>query len=693
MTPGASRPPEFPAFRWDAAIIESEKITMYGIGIDTGGTYTDAVVYDFETNTVLAKGKSLTTKENLEIGIANSLDALPEELVRQAKVLSLSTTLATNACVEDKGGRARLVLLGTTDKVLKWVDAKSRYGLRAEDVCCIDTDGEAVSEENPIPGWYSLLKDQDSWLSDAQALAAADVPAMRNGAVNEKFVREKLRERFHVPFVMGSELAIGLNIMERGATALLNARLLPVVAEFLEAVRRVLEKRKLNITEMIVRSDGSLMSEAIAASYPVQTILSGPASSVIGARNLAKSDNCLIVDMGGTTTDISLVRNGTPEMSDRITIGGYKTQIQGVYIDTIGLGGDSRIKVHFDQLELDTRRVQPLCVAARDFPELIPQLEALVKAKKKHTLPLHEMLYLVREPAPNAGYTDSEYRLIDQLRDHPIVLGSGELDVYLLKTDRLEREGVIMRCGLTPTDIMHIRGDFDKYDKTASVLGATYVMHNVPAYKNSTLEQFCDDIYDMVCRKMYQEIVKILLQYTYPRLFSDGIGEQMEELVRMSWKEEQDEGLFGFRFFSHYSLIGIGAPTHIFLPRVAERMGVECHIAPHAEVANAVGAITADIAARAQLRISPIYSFEEEDAEYILYSSAGEVKFAELDEAIEAAKRETVAAAEADARRRGALGALSTEVTVDSNNACDKSGSTIELDTFVSACSRGRVYR
>ena len=248
---------------------------MYGIGIDTGGTYTDAVVYDFEKNTVLAKGKSLTTKENLEIGIANSLDALPEALVRQARVLSLSTTLATNACVEDKGGRAKLVLLGTTDKVLKWVDAKSKYGLRPEDVFCIDTDGEAASEENPVPGWYSLLEEQDSWLSDAQALAAADVPAMRNGAVNEKFVREKLRERYHVPFVMGSELAIGLNIMERGATALLNARLLPVVAEFLEAVRRVLEKRKLDITEMIVRSDGSLMSEAVAAAYPVQTILSG----------------------------------------------------------------------------------------------------------------------------------------------------------------------------------------------------------------------------------------------------------------------------------------------------------------------------------------------------------------------------------------------------------------------------------
>jgi len=83
-----------------------------GIGIDTGGTYTDAVIYDFDNRKVVAKGKSLTTKENLEIGIGNALDSLPADLIGQASVLSLSTTLATNASVENKGGRAKLVMIG-----------------------------------------------------------------------------------------------------------------------------------------------------------------------------------------------------------------------------------------------------------------------------------------------------------------------------------------------------------------------------------------------------------------------------------------------------------------------------------------------------------------------------------------------------------------------------------------------------
>ena len=85
---------------------------MIGIGIDTGGTYTDAVVCDMSTKTVVCSGKALTTKSKLEIGIANALDTLDQDYVKRAEVLALSTTLATNACVENKGSRARLLMIG-----------------------------------------------------------------------------------------------------------------------------------------------------------------------------------------------------------------------------------------------------------------------------------------------------------------------------------------------------------------------------------------------------------------------------------------------------------------------------------------------------------------------------------------------------------------------------------------------------
>ena len=84
----------------------------YSIGIDTGGTYTDAVLYDPEQRCVVSSAKALTTREDLSVGILNALDALPPELTRQAEDICLSTTLATNACVEDKGARAKLLFIG-----------------------------------------------------------------------------------------------------------------------------------------------------------------------------------------------------------------------------------------------------------------------------------------------------------------------------------------------------------------------------------------------------------------------------------------------------------------------------------------------------------------------------------------------------------------------------------------------------
>ena len=92
------------------------------IGVDTGGTYTDAVLYDFDEKKILAGAKALTTKEDLCIGIANALDALPQELFARVRMVSLSTTLATNACVENKGGNAKLIFFGG-DKVIL-----DRYG-------------------------------------------------------------------------------------------------------------------------------------------------------------------------------------------------------------------------------------------------------------------------------------------------------------------------------------------------------------------------------------------------------------------------------------------------------------------------------------------------------------------------------------------------------------------------------------
>ena len=110
---------------------------MIGIGIDTGGTCTDAVVYDTVDHKVLSASKTLTTKQDLKKGIIKALEGLDIEKVRQAKYISLSTTLATNACVENKGGRAKLIFIGVNPKVVERM--KGTYG------CLLYTSSPAIS--------------------------------------------------------------------------------------------------------------------------------------------------------------------------------------------------------------------------------------------------------------------------------------------------------------------------------------------------------------------------------------------------------------------------------------------------------------------------------------------------------------------------------------------------------------------
>ena len=667
----------------------------YSIGIDTGGTYTDAVIYDGETGRVLAQGKARTTREDLSLGIGAALDALPRDMLAKARLVALSTTLATNACVEGQGGRAKLVMMGSSQKTLRWVGADKKYGLNYDDVLCIDTHGSFDGTVVDHPDWPAIMDAEDGFLSQAEALSVVELNAMHNGGVCEREARDALKSRYDVPLVMASELVSGLNVMERGATALLNARLLPVVDRFMKAVGQALARRGLTAPRVIVRSDGSLMSESLALSRPVETILSGPAASVIGSRTLGGCADALIVDMGGTTTDLSILRRGAPLMTGGIRIGGWRTQIRGVFIDTLGLGGDTRVLMADKTLSLDTRRVEPICVAASRWPRVKDALRELLTQSRPHTRPLHEFLYLVREPDRPELYTEAERGIIDALRGGPQMLGGDALNTYRLDSERLEREGVVMRCGLTPTDIMHIRGDYAEFDGEASVLTARYFLRVLPDEEDTPdgLISFCDKVYELVRRRLFQNIARVLIESTYPQLCAGGIGEMLTELIDRKWEtrdDPDDDSFFSLRLDARAALVGIGAPIHLFLPEVARALGMRCVIPDHSDVANAVGAAAADVGAYAEVVIR---SGVSADGEYgcTVHAADRILRFEEYDQALEAAKEAAAELAMSEARRRGATGELTVRTDVVERRAQDRYGAAVDLGTTVIAEARGAM--
>lgn len=589
---------------------------MIGIGIDTGGTCTDAVIYDIESKEVLASAKTLTTKGDLKKGIENALLMLPEEELAKCSQIALSTTLATNACVENIAGRGRLILIGVNPKIFN--DTYKKYGFTdTSDTYLLKADITSRPETTKDPDWDTFRLDMQEFLKDCECCGIVQMYATSHTARHEKEAAAIIRELYDFPIILGHDLFPDLNAIRRGAGALLNARLVPVVYSFMEAIREVFAAKNLDLPTTIIRSDGTQMSKSFALHRPVETLLCGPAASVIGARVLSDVSEAMIIDIGGTTTDIALIYNHKPLLSeDGIQIGHWKTFVKGLFVDTFGLGGDSAIHYEFNgHLYLEQYRIISLCSLAKRYPQVLEHLQALAKSSRVHPKFLHEFYVFIHFPTHWNEYSDLEKNFLEALKEHPISIEDAarmlKTDVYGLDLSRMEKEGLIIRAGLTPTDIMHVKGDFNGFCTQASQLAAEYVSRccNV-----NSVEDLCNQVYELFEKKLYTNILRIYLQQEWPDLKDRQPDEQLEKLFSYAFDIAKKESIcdgstnsFSSLFQLKPTLVGVGAPTHVFLPHVAKLLGTTCETPKYANVANAIGAIASEIVATEEIRIRPLH--------------------------------------------------------------------------------------
>ena len=669
-----------------------------GIGIDTGGTYTDAVIYDFEKEKIMGSAKALTTRENLVTGILGALDALPQELVRQADMISLSTTLATNACVEDKSGRAKLIFFGGDREIIN--KCGKQYGLPPADEICIfnekvsgegtETLAKSAKKQFAEPDWEAFGRQLGEEFSLLDGVGIIEVNSRQDGAAIEKKAKKIFEEKYDVPVVCGHELFSELNSLQRGASTLLNAGLFPVIREFLDAVKKALAARKIQASVLvIVRSDGSLMSEEFAALHPVETLLCGPAASAVGCARLTDNPNSIMVDMGGTTTDIALLKDGVPvQVTEGVSIGRWKTFVNGLYIKTLGLGGDSAVHYKEKSLILEEYRVIPLCVAAQKYPSVVENLKKIVP--RKHTRYLYEHYLLIKDISESSLYTDKEKAFCNALRKGPLPVmeaakAIGE-EIYTLNVDRLLKDGIVSLCGLTPTDMMHIKGDFQSYDREASLLGAKFAACNLEV----TVSELCDMVYEEIKRRMYVNIVKALLENQYPHYMKNGVSPEVEQFICENGAAAGEKsGMLSLMLQTDFSLVGVGGPIGIFLEDVAKRLGTHAVIPEYYQVANALGAIMGSINASASVEIRQEMKAEG-DGRFLIPGSEGERSFETLEEAKEFAVGEAEKRARLEAEKRGAQGDISVTVTTADNSAMAETGA-VYLGTVVTARAVGSV--
>ncbi|MBC7237669.1 MAG: hydantoinase/oxoprolinase family protein [Chloroflexi bacterium] len=581
------------------------------LGIDTGGTYTDAVLVDYESGRVLAAAKALTTKHNLAIGIRNALARVlsPERggpAASDVHLVSISTTLATNAIVEGNGAPVCMLLIGYRGRVADGIDWAHELGTPRYVFISggHTTDGQEY-EPLDIEAAREAIREHAPHVS---AFGVSGYFGTRNPA-HELAVAALVRELTGLPVTSGHELTHRLHALRRAATVALNGRLIPLLCNLIDAVEATMKEWGIVAPLMVVKGDGSLMAASMARERPIETILSGPAASVVGAQHLAGEAEAVVADMGGTTTDIAVISGGRPRLNVQgARVGRWRTMVEAIDVHTVGLGGDSRIWLGADrELRIGPRRVVPLCLLAAEHPETVEVLEEQLR-RKPNAQDGEFLLMQRRWSGGNGNESDFEAMVLAALAHGPRSLEQMNTALqypalYARHLLALEDQGILVRAGLTPTDAAHVLGAYTEWDERAAQLGAALLARRL----GCDSQTLCRRVLAQTSERVAVEVIAKLLEdaASQGEDGSDGNGHVLDSrLIAQALRPTPDAALM-CQLVLRPALVGIGAPVATYFPRAAELLHGRLRIPEYAEVANAIGAVVGSVVCRVHALVVP----------------------------------------------------------------------------------------
>ena len=689
------------------------------LGLDTGGTYTDAVLVD-DDQQVIAHAKCLTSHANLIDGLRGAVQAvLTNVAASDVNLVSVSTTLATNALVEGRGRSVALILIGFDEKQMH--RAGLRTALGSDPVFMIAGGHTASGDEREVLDLPALRAAIEGVVDEIDAYAVSAVFAVRNPA-HEISAQSMIQELTGKPVSCGHHLSSGLDAPRRALTALLNARLIPMIGALLSASRELLIEKNVAAPLMVVKGDGSLIAAEVAAQCPVETILSGPAASVVGAQFLCKQPRLIVSDMGGTTTDIAMIENGQPSLDPNgATIGSFRTMVNAIDVRTFGLGGDSRI--YFDRSQRDfvigQQRVMSLSLLVAQYPELLDVLQAQLELPRSTT---HSAEFVLVHAAPATRLSAQQQELYDRIAEKPVALqtlfSEQTLERALVK---LEQRGIVLRAGFTPSDASHITGHQSAWSREAAVIGAKllqrYAQNNLgPSY--DSVESFASAMREAVSRQTALAIVETAYAAGQGsrrqqsgrggdgRRNSRELGSAELALLRECFARDSEHDGSGAGSGSGASLdsgagsgrgpeltlraniaspiVGLGAPAVSYYERSAELLETQSILPEYASVANALGAVVGSVRQRQVIMITPAGGGRQVKVMY----PEGPTTYATLEEGAAAAtdRAESMARLKAEA-----AGAVAIDVTTTrEDNAVTEGNETVFFESRITALASGR---
>lgn len=323
------------------------------LGLDVGGTFTDAVIID--GHRVVATAKRRTTKDNLMNGIGEALDAVLEGYdTSNIEQVTLSTTVVTNTIVEEKEQVVDLyVVTGPGRNVDDIFPVKPIY-LQGY------TDHRGIVVEHTPADAVRGIANMVQARSGTDLAAVSAKFGVRNPQ-EELSITEELKNTYHA-ISNGSLLSGSLNFPRRTISAYFNSAVTPVFTVFKKNVEDALSARNIVAPLHILKADGGSLPVEHMVSRPVETAFTGPAATVLGlsALGVIGNQHTVALDIGGTTTDISLWKHGRPLMTKNgVSIREYPSAVRSFAVTSVGIGGESVVRLKNGNLTVGPERVGP----------------------------------------------------------------------------------------------------------------------------------------------------------------------------------------------------------------------------------------------------------------------------------------------------------------------------------------------
>jgi N-methylhydantoinase A/oxoprolinase/acetone carboxylase beta subunit len=656
------------------------------LGLDTGGTYTDAVLFDPALG-VLAAAKSLTTKHDLALGVGGAIEQVLAHAREPIAMVSLSTTLATNALVEGQGSPICLLLLGYEQQALE--RAGLRQALGQDPVVFVAGGHGPLGDEQAPLDREAVESAIRAHAPKVAAFAVSGYFSVRNPA-HELAVKAMVRGIAGLPVTCGHELTSKLDAPRRALTVALNARLIPQLEHLIRAVEGILAAKSIRAPLMVVKGDGSLVAAEVALSCPVETILSGPAASLVGAHYLSGAGDVVVSDMGGTTTDVAMLSDGRPVLNrEGAVVGGWRTMVEAVAVHSYGLGGDSELRLdETGGLVLGPRRAVPLSLLAAEHPRVLDKLRQQVEEAVRVGYDGQFAVRLRRLDTKEAGLKTAELELWEALEAGPLALSDilqGPAGQRALK--RLIDRGLVALSSFTPSDAAHALGLQRSWSVEAAELGARLWLRRLDALggeKLKEIEPFCRRVVEQAVRQSVEAVLGTALDQSLGIAPANlgALGRLVME--RMADGSAAASPLVSLEMNLKRPLVAIGAPAATYYPEIARRLGTRLVVPPHAEVCNAVGAVAGGVLQRVDLLIT-----QPSEGRFRVHLPDGIADFNRLDAAAERAQEAAVEQAQRLAREAGAA---EPEVSVEREDSTVRGadGTTLFIETRIRATAFGR---